>query len=118
MTEIADLPITSHRRAAIVWMRANMNVVALFEKFAGQMVERRKKFGINLLRERVRWQSLYEYDKEEYKFCNSFSPYVARYLLHKHPEWKAFMRCKACADEREIRPITDEDLGISFKAAS
>jgi len=83
-------------------MRKNPNVVKMFEKFGQQLVERERRFGINLLRERVRWECIYEHgDGEVYKFQNSFSPYVARYLLWKHPEWTALMRCKRTADEDE-----------------
>jgi hypothetical protein len=82
------------RQDAIKWMAANGNVVDLFLKFADQMLERKRRFGINLLRERVRWETVYSYDDHEYKFCNTFSPYVARHLIHLRPELKTYMRFK------------------------
>jgi hypothetical protein len=108
----------SMRLQAIVWMRENLNVVAMFEKFGQQLVDRERRFGINLLRERVRWECIYEHGvdtswEEVYKFQNSFSPYVARYLLWKHPEWTELMRCKRTADESAgIVLITDTQVGV------
>jgi len=104
----------SMRLQAIVWMRKNLNVVAMFEKFGQQLVDRERRFGINLLRERVRWECIYEHgDEEVYKFQNSFSPYVARYLLWKHPGWGALMRCKKTADEGAgIVLITDTQVRV------
>lgn len=99
------------RERAIAWMKDNMDVVGLFEKFATQLVERDRLFGINLLRERIRWEAVYEYGDDDYKFPNDFSPYVARYLLWKHPGWAKNMRCKLAKDETDrIEYITDDQL--------
>lgn len=106
-------PEASVRERAIVWIRENLNVVAMFEKFGQQLVERERRFGINLLRERVRWECVYEHGEDAYKFQNSFSPYVARYLLWKHPEWSKLMRCKRTADETEgIDLISDTQVRV------
>ena len=92
-------------------MRRNMAVVEMFERFAQQLVARGRRFGINLLRERVRWECVFEFGEESYKFCNDFSPYVARYLLWKHPDWSNLMKCKATEDEPDgIRLISAEDI--------
>ena len=64
-----------HRTAAIKWMARNPAVVKMFESFALAMLMQKRRFGINLLRERVRWECIYQYD-EEFKFCNTFSPYL------------------------------------------
>ena len=103
----------SNRQLAIKWMRHNMNVVAIFEQFAGRLIARNRYFGINLLRERVRWECIYEYGDDSYKFCNNFSPYVARYLLWKHPDWSKQMRCKQTADETNgIVLVTEDDFTL------
>jgi len=81
-------------------MHENPNIIEMFEKFGQQLVERQRRFGINLLRERIRWECIYEHGQDDdYKFQNSFSPYAARYLLWKRPEWERFMRCKRTDDE-------------------
>ncbi|HYG67725.1 MAG TPA: hypothetical protein VD838_08705, partial [Anaeromyxobacteraceae bacterium] len=69
------------RDNAEAWMAAHPDVVAMFERFALDLATRGRRFGINLLRERVRWECAYEYGREPFKFCNSFSPYVARRLV-------------------------------------
>ena len=99
------------RHQAIEWMSSNPTVVQMFEAYARQLVARNRRFGINLLRERVRWECVYEYDQEDYKFCNDFSPYVARYLLGKYPQWASLMRCKKTKDEgRDIKVIYPEEV--------
>ncbi len=93
-------------------MRSNKKVVDLFEVFAAEIVSRQRRFGVNLLRERVRWETLYNWGDDEYKFCNTYSPYVARYLLFKHPEWKPYLRCKLAEGETDgVELVTDRELG-------
>jgi len=89
----------STRQKAIQWIRSNFKVVEMFETFAMQLSDRNRCFGINLLRERVRWECVYEYGADEYKFPNELSPYVARFLLWLHPELKGKMECKITKDE-------------------
>lgn len=104
----------STRQRAIHWMCENMKVVEMFEKFGQQLVDRARCFGVNLLRERVRWECVYEFDGDDYKFRNDFSPYVARYLLWKHPDWAPYMTCKRTDDETdEIALISDTHLVIA-----
>ena len=92
-------------------MTKHYDVVKLFERFCLQMIERRhERFGINLIRERVRWETVYEYGAETYKFCNTFSPYVARHLLYVHPEWKPFIKCKRTQDERVVTLIPISEI--------
>lgn len=102
-----------NRERAIVWMRENLNVVKMFEDFAQQLVDRNRCFGINLIRERVRWECHYEHG-QDYKFPNDFSPYVARVLLERHPEWVGNLTCKSTQDEKggEIRLIYPSELGL------
>ncbi len=80
------------RRLTLEWIDRNPEVFRMFERYALEMVLKGRRFGINLLRERVRWDCIYNYEGEDFKFCNSFSPYVARELLRLHPELADFMR--------------------------
>ncbi len=53
----------------------------LFKKFAAQMVERDRSFGIGLLAERVRWEmALAGQDEEGFKINNNYRAYIARKL--------------------------------------
>ncbi len=106
-----DMEKTTTRHRAIEWMNRNWKVVKMFEDFAKQFVDRNRRFGINLLRERVRWECIYEYGEDDFKFPNEYSPYVARYLLGSHPEWSTLMTCHLTQDENcEVRPITAHEV--------
>lgn len=98
------------RQRATEWIRNNFKVVEMFETFALALQERGRCFGINLLRERVRWECVYEYGEEAYKFPNEFSPYVARFLLWLHPDLQANMVCHLTKDESEIQFISAHDV--------
>lgn len=91
-----DLP---QRERARLWMEAKPEVMALFRRFINQLVARGRRFGINLIRERIRWETVYEYGDERFKFCNTFSPYVARRLILETPDLCRYMRCKRAKDE-------------------
>ena len=75
------------------WINEYPHVFAMFEKFALEMLRKGAKFGINLLRERVRWECLFVYGTK-YKFCNTMSPYVARRLIERHPDLRPVIKCK------------------------
>jgi hypothetical protein len=98
------------RQRAIAWMSNHRHIIDIFEKYARPLVYRDRFFGINLIREVVRWEAVYEYETP-YKFPNDFSPYVARYLLWKHPSWRENIECRFTSDETtKIEYITDEQL--------
>lgn len=86
------------RMKAIQWMKGHPHVVDMFRQFGRQMVQKTRCFGINSLRERVRWECVYEYG-DGYKFPNDVSPYIARFLLWEDPRWGDYMRCKRTKDE-------------------
>jgi len=88
----------SKRTKAIEWMRVHPQVVQFFEEFGHELVSRHRRFGINLIRERVRYECIYRYEGE-FKFPNDVPPYVARYLLNQHPDWADYMVCRPTMDE-------------------
>jgi len=65
-------------------MDANPQIYALFRRFATQMLERNKRFGISQLTERVRWEIALAW-QGEYKINNNHRAYVARRLLAEMP---------------------------------
>lgn len=87
------------RENANRWIDNNPTMYGLFVRLALDRVKRGIAFGINQLREVVRWE--YEGRKTgvPFKFCNTHSPYVARRMLEQHPEIGNFMRCRATKDE-------------------
>jgi hypothetical protein len=110
----------SNRDKAILWMRKNPHVVAMFQKFGEQMAERNRRFSFSLLCERVRWECTYEYDQDDYKINNNFYPYIGRYLVHKNPTWKALVRFKTAQGETRgvVDWITDAELTPPLAAAA
>lgn len=83
MTSTQEL---THREAAEQWMDENPDVYAMFERFALQMAERRRRFGIGLLAERVRWETFLLWPSTDYKINNNHRAYIARRLIADHPE--------------------------------
>jgi hypothetical protein len=82
------------RLEAELWRDRRPDGYAQFKKFAVELKNVKRRFGINLLRERVRWQTFFDYGDDRYKFCNTLSPYIARMLIEEDPELKALIRCK------------------------
>lgn len=82
------------------WIEDHPHVVEMFERYALQMLATGRRFGINLLRERVRWECRYRYDGEEYKFPNDVSPHMARALIEKHPSLKGLMVTRPTKEEK------------------
>lgn len=69
------------------WLHGHQAVFALFEKFALDMLGKRRRFGIAMLTERVRWEvaSTIEPDADGYRINNNHRSYLARDLIRKHP---------------------------------
>ena len=82
------------RREAAFWAETHPDAYELLMSFAQQLKERERRFGINLLRERLRWEGVYEYGNDEYKFCNSLSPYLARMLIADDPDLDTYIECR------------------------
>jgi len=105
---------SSNRDKAIAWMTHHLDVCDMFRRACVEAGLQARPFGINLLRERARW--FWRYSKrpdEQFKFCNTHSPYIARWVLWRHPNLAAYMTCRRTADERDgLRLITDEDIGL------
>jgi hypothetical protein len=98
------------RKKALHWMANNMHVVRMFEEYGEELTSAGGSFGVNLLRERVRYEQVFAYGGE-YKIPNDVSPYIGRYLLWKHPQWDRFMECRLAKDETDcIVLVTDADI--------
>lgn len=62
------------------WITNNPDVYNMFRRFAVEMYDLGRKFSINLLRERVRWECL-KGDGTAVKFSNNMAPYIGRRLV-------------------------------------
>jgi len=81
------------RRKAEEWITANPVIYALTERFALEMASKKKKFGIALLFERVRWEIKVtaQPDEDGFKLNNNHRAYVARRLVQDHPDLAQFL---------------------------
>lgn len=68
----------------LAWKAKNPNVYQLFVQFALQMATRRR-FGIGLITERVRWEMAFQYPSADFKINNNFRAYIACDLIDDHP---------------------------------
>lgn len=73
------------RTAAEEWMRTNPFAMARFEAYAAQAVASgRKRIGIALLVERVRWYFDIENPGRVFKIPNAHRAYIARELMRRN----------------------------------
>lgn len=82
-------PIT-RREMFEAFNAANPQVYANLEKLAGQLISKgRKKIGIGLLTEVLRWEFYLQTEdpNSEYAINNNYRSYYARLLVERHPEW-------------------------------
>lgn len=84
------------RREAELFIGSQPKVYALFERFALQMLERGRSFGISLLTERVRWEVVMTWDPDDrgFKINNNHRAYIARRLIQDHPRLEALVQCR------------------------
>lgn len=78
------------------WLHDNVKVYALYERFALEASERKKKFSIALLTERIRWEVLMgiQKDSEGYRINNNYRAYIARDLLYKYPQLQGLLETR------------------------
>lgn len=70
--------------------RLNPQVYTALESMTREMVNRgRRKIGIKMLFEVLRWNYYMETDdpNSDFKINNNYAPYYSRLLLERHPEW-------------------------------
>lgn len=78
------------RMKAEEFIKTNPSIMALYLKFARELKERGRRFGIGFLTERIRWEC-YVKSNEKFKICNNHRAYIARWLIARDPELEAFM---------------------------
>lgn len=94
------------RQRAADWITANPQAFALFERFALQMAERGRSFGMKALAEKVRWEVMATWDKDAdgYRLNNNLTAYLGRELVARHPELEPFIEFRRCRDESRGEP--------------
>lgn len=88
----------NHEEKAVEWMDDNPTVMDMFRKYAKQMANRNRRFGVGLLAERVRWECAFNYPDDDYKINNNYRAYIARQLIREMPILSEFIvtRRTAC----------------------
>jgi hypothetical protein len=89
------------------WARTHPEVLALFRRFAADMAARRRRFGIGLLAERVRWEVHAEWapDAAGFKLNNDYRAYVARDLIADMPELAPLLRTRRVRGDAAASPL-------------
>ena len=79
------------------WMDENPEAVDLFERLALQAASTGRKFGMNLLAERVRWEFTIERKSDRFKINNNVA-YIGRELIRRYPRLANFINLRQVAD--------------------
>jgi hypothetical protein len=83
----------TYREKAEAWVEEYPQVYALFEKFALQLAERKRHFGMKQIAERVRFEVALTWEKDEdgFRVNNNYISYIGRMIAEKHPQIKEFV---------------------------
>jgi hypothetical protein len=74
----------------------NPQVFRALHSYARQLYDRGvKKFGINALFERLRWDYLVQTTGDAFKLNNNYAPYYARLLVEIDPDLDGFLERRA-----------------------
>jgi hypothetical protein len=84
--------------------QANPHIYEILRKFAFEAVQRRRrKIGMKLLFERVRWHVVVETDTDDdFKLNNNFTAFYARLFAEDHPEHKDLFAFRASSADEEF----------------
>jgi hypothetical protein len=95
----------AHKAKAEAWAKEHPEAFALFERFALQLAERNRRFGMKQIAERVRWEvaASWEKDAEGFRINNSYTAWLGRMLVQKHPHLARYIEFRRAGDEeREV----------------
>lgn len=81
-------PMNDLERRYRVWRAEHPATLALFRRFAREMLRHNRRFGIWLLANRVRWEVFTQIakDADGYRINNNLLAYLARDLIRTMPE--------------------------------
>jgi hypothetical protein len=92
--DMHETPETGNlRRNAERWIEEHPEVMALFERFALELAQKCRPFGMKLIAERVRWEIYFQYGADDrWKINNNYTAYIARRLANRHPSLRIWLR--------------------------
>jgi len=95
--------VLSLAESAAEWMDANPAAMGLFERFALEMAQHGRRFGMKALAERVRWEHRYEYPDDDWKLNNNYVAYIGRRLINEHPQLDALIERRKVQEGEETQ---------------
>lgn len=87
------------RQRAMDWMDGHPDGMALFEKFALELADRRLRLGMKAIAERVRWEFMVSRDGDDWKINNSYVSWIARELIRRHPHLAEFIELRRTKED-------------------
>lgn len=96
-------PLNELDRKYRLWRADHPEVLTLFVRFARQLLERGRPFGVWLLANRVRWEVHMGIvkDSEGFRINNNLLAYLARDLIRRMPALKPLVEIRKVASERD-----------------
>lgn len=89
-----------------IYHNENPHIYAAFERFTFDVIRTgRKYFSARAIFERMRWYSLIEDNRTDYKISDHPMPFYARLFEKKNPEFVGFFRKKRCPADRITTPL-------------
>jgi hypothetical protein len=93
---------------------ARPDVYELVDRFSRIAAARRPHFSINVVFERIRWETNIERGEVDFKINNNHRPYYARLWMRHNPAHKGFFRTRELkAGKPSDRIAVDADLGTA-----
>ncbi len=72
----------------------NPHVYTLFEKFAKEAAQYRKRYSADAVAHRIRWETMISTEGDDFKLSNSWVAFYARLFMKKNPEYDGFFQVK------------------------
>jgi len=85
------------------WVKANPHIVARFLRFAREaQASGRRRFGIGMIAERVRWYTYVESKEDGYRVNNSYRSRLARLLVERDPSLAGMFEFRKLTSKRVL----------------
>lgn len=75
------------------WKACHRHVYMRFEQLTLDLLRKKRRFGMWLVANRIRWEHVFEYDSD-FKISNDYTALITRELMLKHPQMVHHCRIK------------------------
>lgn len=88
------------------WIAENPETYNLIKSFCSQLVAAKRKFGMRLVIERVRWEVKLNYDKDfVFKLNNNHIAYLSRQLILEIPNMQDYVEIRRAKDDKRLKTL-------------